>query len=259
MNVESKKSNTNEIAVFRTAYLNSLPHFQELYLEMMLADSESFLISSGQKDVGYFIKTQSNKLIEFYIVDEYLPHVESVFNFILHKHSIVSALCKTFDFLLLENCLENSKKHKIIGHLFRDTIKATSFPLPELSKRQATEDDYDFLLKQEGELYESPEELLHFINGRNIIMFYNENDLYGCGYLIRINDGWDYYDIGMWVNPKYRNRGIATGIISHLKQTCLFNNRIPICGCAYENLASKRSLEKNGFISKYKLVEFLFR
>jgi len=258
MNVESRKSNISEIAVFRTAYLKSLPHFQELYLEMMLENSECFLLYAGQNDIGYFIKTQSNKLIEFYVFDEFVPYVGLVFNHILSNHNIVSAICKSFDFLLLENCLIYSKKHNLLGHLFRDTIKAASFPLPELSKRPATEDDYDYLLNQEGELYESPEELMHFIKGRNIILFYNENDLYGCGYLIKVNDGWEYYDIGMWVNPKFRNRGIATGIISHLKQTCLFNNWIPICGCAFENVASKRTLEKNGFISKYKLVEFVF-
>jgi predicted GNAT family acetyltransferase len=60
----------------------------------------------------------------------------------------------------------------------------------------------------------------------------------------------------MWVNPQYRRQGIATKIISYLKNNCIDSNQRPICGCAYENFASQKTLEKAGFVSKYKLLGF---
>jgi RimJ/RimL family protein N-acetyltransferase len=66
----------------------------------------------------------------------------------------------------------------------------------------------------------------------------------------------DFYDIGMWVNCDFRNKGYAARIIAHLKGYCLEHNVVPICGCAVDNLASRKTLEKNGYISKHDLIEF---
>jgi len=74
--------------------------------------------------------------------------------------------------------------------------------------------------------------------------------------LIRVHADWDYYDIGMWVHPNFRKLGIATVIVSWLKDKYLKNNWKPICGCAIDITGSQKTLEKNGFVSKYKLIEF---
>lgn len=87
-------------------------------------------------------------------------------------------------------------------------------------------------------------------------MYCLDNQLIGCGFLIRSMDNREFYDIGMWVNSVYRGKGFATRIISHLKGYCLENNMVPICGCAVDNKASKKTLEKNGFFSKHDLIEF---
>ena len=147
-------------------------------------------------------------------------------------------------------------KYKIIGTLFRDCFETNFYPLEGLTVRTAIESDSSFLLQQEDGLYETSEELARFLKSGNITMFMKENELYGCGYLTRIHEHWDYYDIGMWVNPPFRHQGVAIKIISYLKDLCLRNGWIPICGCAYENVASQRTLERNGFVSKYKLLEF---
>lgn len=250
------KTDIRRIADLRTEYLYSLPVFQELYIEMMVEESDYYLLTDNQRDVGYFIKTNSNILVEFYLVDEQIPDCKDVFNSIMCDYTIQRVYCKSFDSLLMDCCLSNSFNYQIIGCLFRDYFKTVDYPLSGLTNRCATMADYDFLLLQKDGLYESPEELTHFVNGGNVIMYMNDNELYGCGYLIKIHTEWNYYDIGMWVNPQFRNMGIATGIISNLKQTCLSNNWRPICGCAFDNVGSKKTLEKNGFVSKYKLVEF---
>jgi RimJ/RimL family protein N-acetyltransferase len=140
--------------------------------------------------------------------------------------------------------------------LFRDYVNSEPIAVNDLSIRFAENKDYSFLLQQEGELYETPDELKKFVNGHNVILFQKDDQLLGCGYLIKVHPNYDYFDIGMWVNPNFRKQGIATLIISYVKDTCLKSNWIPICGCAVENMASQKTLEKNGFISKHKLIEF---
>jgi hypothetical protein len=33
----------------------------------------------------------------------------------------------------------------------------------------------------------------------------------------------------------------------------------PSCGCAIENKASQKTIEKSGFVSKYKLINFMIK
>lgn len=244
------------IETLRDDYLNTLPEFQELYLEMLVEDGQYYMIYNYNETVGYFIKTSDNILIEFYLKDQFIPHCSNLFTKIVLEFSITTVYCKSFDPLLLNCCLMNLLPYEIYGILFRNYVTTNAFNIDDMSVKVADLRDYSFLLQQKDGLYETPEELDHFIKGGNVLMFTKSDKLLGCGYLIRVHRRWDFYDIGMWVNPDFRKQGIGTAIISYLKEYCLENNKKPICGCASENIASQKTLERNGFVSKYKLLKF---
>ena len=48
-------------------------------------------------------------------------------------------------------------------------------------------------------------------------------------------------------------------IISLIKQHCFIKDLVPVCGCDYHNYASKKTLEKAGFITKHRIVRFEFQ
>ena len=250
------KAELNDVTPLRVDYLNSLPEFQELYLEIFIDNSDIYKIYFNDILIGYVIKTVDNILVEFYLIDRFIPNCNDVFQTIIKDLAINTIYCKSFDSLLLSCCLTNSYTYKLFGTLFRDYVDSERIAINDLSIRFAENKDYSFLLQQEGELYETPDELEKYVNGNNVIMFQKDSQLLGCGYLIKVHANYDYYDIGMWVNPNYRKQGIATLIISYLKDTCLKNSWKPICGCAIENIASQKTLEKNGFVSKHKIIEF---
>lgn len=254
--IQIAKAKLNDISSLRYEYLNSLTEFQELYLELFIENSDSYIIEVDGSTIGYTIVTADNILVEFYLKDKFIPNCNEIFQKTVNSININSIYCKSFDSLLLSCCLTNSYRYNLLGTLFRNYIESNKIDYNDFSIRFANDDDYSFLLQQEGELYETPEELKKFVTGNNVIMFQKDCKLLGCGYLIKVHPNFNYYDIGMWVNPLYRKQGVATMIISYLKETCVTNNWNPICGCAVENIASQKTLEKNGFISKHKLIEF---
>jgi len=254
--IQIRKAKLTDITPLRVDYLNSLTEFQELYLEIFIDNSDVYKIDFNGNFIGYAIKTVDNILVEFYLIDRFIPNCNDIFQTIIRDLAISSIYCKSFDSLLLNCCLSNSYAYKLHGTLFRDYIDSEKIAINDLSIRFAESKDYSFLLQQEDGLYETPDELEKYINGSNVVMFQKENQLLGCGYLIKVHANYDYFDIGMWVNPNFRKQGIATLIISYLKDMCLQKNWKPICGCAIENIASKKTLEKNGFVSKHKLIEF---
>ena len=52
----------NRIPKLRNQYLNDLYESQELYLEMVVLESDMFIISNQDKEIGYFILGKSKIL-----------------------------------------------------------------------------------------------------------------------------------------------------------------------------------------------------
>lgn len=224
-------------------------------MEMMVNGASVYEIVLTENTIGY-VAVNDKIIVEFFVEEKYISASNHIFATILKDLAIARVYCKSFDFLLLNSCVSHLKNFEVIGTLFRNYLETPNYFTGKLSVREAVEADLPFLLDQKDGLYETPQELETFVKQRSVLMFSEESFLVGCGYLIKIHDKWNYFDIGMWVNPDYRNLGHATQIISYLKHVCIQNNWKPIAGCAADNLASQKTLEKNGFYSIHKLIDF---
>lgn len=253
------KVSLQKLGILRNRYLNSLPEFQELYLELMIENSTFYNILDSNKTVGYVIINSENVLIEFYLKDKYIHNNSKYFKSLINQLSIKSIYCKSFDHLLLNSCLIQEFSYSLIGVLFRDFYKPKLLIQKNISVRLAAKSDFVLLLNQKDgidELFETSEQLDTFIKNKNIFMFFKQDRFVGCGTKIRTHKDWEYFDIGVWVHLSHRKQGVAQHIVTYLKEFSINNYEIPTCGCAIENIPSQKTLEKSGFISKHKLIKF---
>ncbi|NQU86164.1 MAG: hypothetical protein HQ541_10430 [Mariniphaga sp.] len=114
------KTSIDKIINIRKDYLNSLPEFQELHLELMIAFSNLYSLQANNIEIGYVIRTTEGVLIEFYVKDEYVTQSQVFLNQVVRELSISEIYCKSFDYLLLSACLLNSLSYTILGVLYRD-------------------------------------------------------------------------------------------------------------------------------------------
>lgn len=255
--IEFKPTKIQNIKHLRISYFYEIKLSQELFVEWMIKESECFKIYKGSHELGYFIVDKQGILLEFYLVTEVLHKKEEIFNQIVKNYSIKKVYCKSFDSILLTCSHTFSTSNQVIGTLFRDYTKGISVDYENQFKvRLAKHSDIQFLLAYDSGLYESPEELRYTVSNNMLYMFEKENYLVGCGYLIKVLSDKNFYDIGVWTNPDFRKQGYGSMIISYLKRHCFSHNYTPVCGCDVNNIASRKTLEKNGFISKYCLIEF---
>jgi predicted acetyltransferase len=253
--VTFKKREYDAIKDYRNKYLDSIYEAQELYIEWIVQKSDYYIIEIDET-VGYVIISPEKIIVEFYLLPGNIKNCEWIFEKIINEFGVEKVYCKSFDALLLKCSLTNSLSHQVFGTLFRNFRDSDADAMEEFLIKRATEADLPYLLLQKDELYESEEELQTLIANKNIYMYHLEDQLVGCGFLIKILNDRNFYDIGMWVKTSCRNKGFGRRIIANLKGYCLTNNLIPVCGCAADNLASRKTLEKNGFFSKYDLIEF---
>jgi predicted acetyltransferase len=245
--------------VNRVAYLSGLPFFQELYVEWLINDSSMYIIKVDNQVAGYACVTKSNKLVEFYLLERYFSCKDEIFLFLIKSNRIEVAIVKSFDYLFLATCNKLVKKVEPIGCLFRNDDITQSVPLDkDFLVEVASVADFPALLEERSGLYETEEELRSMLDNRQITRFMKGTALIGCGFKIRVHDCFDYCDIGMWVSPSHRRQGYAKQIIGYLKRLCQKETLTPICGCAIDNIASKKALEANGFNSIHHLLEYQF-
>lgn len=247
------------IEQLRTGYINHLPLSQEYYLELLVNTSSLYEIHIDGKSAGYFFLSPNNILVEYYVRPGWVNMMEEIFGLILKEFRIKKALCKTFDTDLLFCCHAFQKKSSTAGYLFRDynANPIVSTP-PEITVRRADMADEAQIIAVNEEVFDHPEEVGQYIRSQQIFLFEKEGSLVGFGIYSPVFHGRKDYDIGMLVTPAYRNQGYGVEIIRYLVNFCRQNGWNPNAGCAAENIASRKCLEKAGFITRHRLLKFLF-
>lgn len=253
------KTSLDQIKSYRTEYFYSLPEFQELFIELMVNQSEFYSLQVRKLDVGYAIINKDGFLIEFYVKPQYVPKSNALFNLVIKELSVTDIYCKTFDSLLLSKCMRNAYSYTVDGILYRDYTGAKIENDLSIQVVKAELSSKDLFLQQDDslkELYETEELLTEFLLHENVFLFFKNNELIGCGMVIKTNLDWEYCDLGVWVNPKHRDKSFGAQILMRLREFALKSNLKPSCGCGIENVASQKTIEKSGFVSRYLLVNF---
>jgi hypothetical protein len=239
--MEVIKTTIDKIKTFRKEYLNSLPEFQELFIEITVNDSDFFILKQGDEDIGYVIRNNEGVLIEFYLKDKYIPAGNRIFRQVLKELLITEIYCKSFDAVLLSNCLLNNLSYAVIGVLYRDYVKAKLKYDDIIEAKKAVLSSVELLQNQDDsikELFETKEQLIDFIQNENVFEFYKNNEFIGCGMVLRTHQDYDYCDLGVWVHPSKRGNSFGPQILLNLREFACKNNMKPSCGCAIENIAS---------------------
>ncbi len=257
--MEVKRVVESDIVKYRADYFNSLPEFQELFLELIVSSSDCYVLRLGKVDAGYAVCSAEGALVEFYVFNTYLSSSYTFFCKLIEQLSIKEIYCKSFDSALLSNCLLSSFTYSVVGVLYRDYVKPLVAVDPALIMKRAVLDSVELFCKQDEsikELFETDDVLMDCIQKENVFEFYIHDVFVGCGLITRVNKNWNFCDLGVWVNPLERGKGIASQIIIRLRDFALEKGMEPCCGCAIDNIASQKAIERSGYVSRYKLVCF---
>ena len=246
-----------DIYELRGKHMKSLPYAQEYYIEDMVKSSSCYQIYLNSNLIGYFFVTSEKVLVEFYLEKKEMILSQYIFKFLIQKEYFTFAEVKSFDYLFMALCLDFKKNSSCTGYLFRD-FNEVHFSLSiydnllfqiavQEDMAKITEISEDFFHQLERNIYR-----------QEVFTLYSNNILLGAGICQSIFGSLVCCDIGMIVSKDHRNKGVGTYIISKLKEHCISNGLIPICGCSYYNYSSKKTLEKAGFITNHRIVKFEF-
>lgn len=239
----------------RERYFETLGEPQVHYLEQRVARAHVFVLGLAASSIGY-LAIDHAAVVEFFVLDAALPRLSELFYAAAGQGGATSAIIKSYDPLALAAATGRPARMATIGVNCTAWSDERFEPSAGFAARPGREDDLAVLSGVGPGLYEGPDEISYDLQAGRISIYEQDGAPVGCGVLSPVREGADALDIGVGVLPAWRRRGVGEQIVRHLKLVCLRERRMrPVCGCAVENIGSRRTLERAGFLTRHRLLE----
>jgi len=242
----------------RDAYLGSLPESQELYVENLVSTATKVLVRDGRNVIAY-AAVHDATIVEFFVVESALNLLSQAFDAVVTKCGVRRALCKTFDSRMLTAAASKPAGTRTVGFLFRKLVDRGFVGELDVVARLGSARDIDAVLSIHDGFFDGLDEVEGYIRDGGLFLYETKDGpLLGCGIVKRIVPSRAFFDVGMVVAPAHRGRRLGAHIVAHLTTYCLDAGYRPVCGCDANNVASRRTLERAGFVTAHSLVEFTY-
>jgi len=221
-------------------------------------------IQDRERHAGYFCLNSDNYLLRFHLVDDYQARAQEIFCLIVSAYDIERAITSTIEPLYFPLCLDVGKSIALHSYLFRDNtrVELSSGLSNSIFTKADTGEWGDIVRFYRAHTEGSGEWIEAFLRERlardELFCLYDRQVLVATGECIPSQTQPPYADLGMVVAGSHRGRGLGSSMLIHLKKHCYQVGWTPICSCAADNRASKRAIEKAGFISEQSMVTITF-
>lgn len=249
---------SNRPPTLRDHYFASLPAPQVHYLEQRVSAARTALFGPADHPAGY-MSIHDGAVVEFFALDELAPQLEALYHAAAAAGGATSAVVKSYDARGLAAAAGRPARVAVIGVNCTAWLDTQYEAPPGFSVRSAHAGDAAILLAIGQGLFEAPDiEIPSSLEAGEVRIYELHGEPVGCGLLTPVRRGaHDALDIGVGVLPAHRGKGFGEQIVRHLKRLCLSElGAHPVCGCAVDNLASRRTLERAGFVTSHRLLEF---
>ena len=225
--------------IAKPASVQEISHWRDLYRKEMncqivhdsmhghLGWTEPFLLYAGGETAGYgsiLIRgpwTGTRTIFEFFVLPAWRSRAFDLFSAFVAASGATAMRAQTNDRLLavmLHVWARDISSERI---LFEDRL-TSALSLEGVVLRERGEPDNDWVLEADGVVAAKGGVLYHY------------NRPYG--------------DVYMEVAEPFRQRGFGSYLVQELKRICRAQGSVPCARCSPENIASRKTLQKAGFV-----------
>jgi predicted acetyltransferase len=240
---------------FHKEYIKTLAEPIDGFWEnVKIGRSECYEVVYDNKVVGHFFVSSDKTLVQFHVSKEYYTYASEIFEYVIKSDIVENAAVSTKEPEFLALCLDYQKSVVTDAYLFTDNkkIKYELDSFRNLSFRLAKTVDIETIKNKCEVAFEGYYEDL--IENDQLFVLYDKDSFLGIGEFRIMKSNGQFGDIGMIVAEEYHRRGVGTYIITKLKEHCYNNKLKPMACCDITNVASKKTLEKSGFISNHRII-----
>ena len=265
---------TTDLTSFKKAQLQTLSAPLDGYWETaVIGSAPHYEIRQNDALLGYCVISEEKELRQFFVFTE--NDSGKILKQLIATGQVNTAVAGTNDPSFLANCfkLTNNFTITVNTYLFQDDQMPDLPSLPQNAVlRLAQLDDLERLANFYGRNneYEDADAIeansgdrLNYaqalIENEQVFLLTDEVVIFGIGECRFSQTQPSFADVGMIVDKLHRRQNLGTTLLIHLKKHCYDNGRKPICSCAAENVASRKTIKKAGFINTDRILNIPFK
>jgi GNAT superfamily N-acetyltransferase len=253
------------VGELRESYFGSIAGPPEAYIEELIScDGAYHTLHWQDSEIGYVCVGGGNRdtLLQFHVGSQYLRHAETAFSHLLLGEGLFSqALVLTRDHLAVSLCMALNTRLAVECYVFEEgpVIPRSAPHLTNTVLRGANAADIPAIRAAVGDFHD----FLHYtleasVAAQDIYVLLSDGVVLGTGVIGAKEFRPPYVDIGMCVAEQHRRQGIGTQILVKLREECQARGWIAAASCQYENIASKKTLESAGMVTKERVLRVSF-
>ena len=240
----------------RVARVETLTAEPGLFVEQAVGRSTFHTIES-EGIVGY-LAVFGGTVTEFFLEPGHRTYADAVLEQATAALELKLAWASTFDPLALAACVTRPRPYEVLGFHFRG-FEMASLPTPDPlpSGRVATRQDVELVHEaNHPDVFDVPSEIPAWIENGWVTLFELPEGLAGFGLCSPVAPHARGADVGIRVCDAYQRRGLGPWIAQRMAARAHEQGLVPTGGCAIDNVASRRTLERAGFVADHRLLQF---
>lgn len=264
--LKTEKTDKKEIVTMTEAYLKYLTDPMDDMWEIgIIGASNYYKIIIENNEIGYFCLDDQNILLQFFIKDSFQNLSIEIFNHILDQYKIREAYVSTIEPRYLSLCLDAQEQVTVHTLLYKDLntvnranpIKESHLNVAEIEALTAI---LEFHLKNIGSLGAWVEAYYtKLIEKGQLFLLKLEEEIIGTGEFRPSEQQRPYVNLGVITSQRLRRQGIASHILTYLKELAYQQGLIPICSTTVNNIGSRRAIENAGFFAANRVLKITFK
>jgi len=222
-------------------------------------------IYDQQECIGYYCYDQAYTLINFFMVQDWINRKEEIFSSLLHSEYFPQAFISTNHPCFLTAALPFMRQSSVYYYLFEEGPYPSQEPVLPIQWRdarlvQATPQDIPRVVRFCQQVTDADAAwLTQYIRTwtlqEGIFFLASAKKILGtCELRISATQP-AYADLGAIVSPQFRGRGLGTYLMRLGRWICHQRQLKAICSCRYDNVASRKMIERSGFINRHLLMK----
>lgn len=261
MNITSKKVQWISIQKLIDQYFGELGYKNDGFHSDIIFEGDPYVIEHNNDIIGFFSIGSSwdngKMLRAFYIVPKSHNVSMDVFQLLVSKFDIEAVLVASNDSHLISlsfekmNALKTSFDMQAFNFVYGEPERKAEFGRNTLSRvtnfnemNSHTEEQWDGMFDNDNNQFyvmKNGEEILGY--GGICSMGYNKKNV----------------DIGNYVLPEHRRKGVGRSLLINLGKIALEQGFVPVAGCWYGNTESIATLTSAGYIPENRIFYVRFK
>lgn len=257
-----QKINWSEIQNLITDYYTELGYQNDGFHNGMMIEGEPYLIICNEEKVGFFSVGDSwdnGKMLRgFYVIPSKRRFSIEAFNQIMNEFQIEAALVASNDAhfvgLAFEkmNALKTSFDMQAFNFTYGEPAREAEFGMECVE--EVKPDEYERMNELTEQQWDDCFENENF----KFYKIISNNETLGYGGMGKLTYNQKNVDIGNFVLPQHRKKGVGRSIIINLSRIAIQQGLTPVAGCWYGNKESIATLTSSGLIPENRIFYVRF-